>query len=67
MTVTEDKDSMKKILLLIDCCVILHNLLIPDEGYNDKDDKWLDDGDISDVDDETRVPGPKDRLYRPTL
>ena len=65
MRITDEKESMKKILQMIDCCIILHNLLIPEDGGDDVDEEWLDNGDISDVDDDTRVPGPRDRLYRP--
>ena len=65
MRITEEKESMKKILQMIDCCIILHNLLIPEDGGDDVDEEWLDNGDISDVDDDTRVPGPRDRFYRP--
>ena len=44
MKITDDKNSMKRILRYIDCCMILHNLLldvddeIPDEWIDDVDD-----------------------------
>ena len=62
--VTSDKESMKQIVKLIDCCVILHNLLIPEEAPEDLD-WYFDDGYTSDVDDSSRAPGLGDQLYRP--
>ena len=49
MVITNDKRSVKKILKYIDCCIILHNLLIdmkdepPEEVYEDDEhfDPWL--------------------------
>lgn len=50
MKITNDKKSVKRILRVIDCCVILHNLLI-DRGDDDIPDEWFDDeaDDYSDV------------------
>jgi len=54
MKVTNSKKSIKRILRVIDCCVILHNLLI-ERGDDDVPEDWMDiedDDDISDVGDE---------------
>ena len=56
---------MVRILKYIDCCVILHNLLIKLGGDSEMDFFWNDDEDISDVDDCDRVPTATDMLYRP--
>ena len=62
--ICEDKDSVKFILELIDCCVILHNLLIPEDDEDPEHLDWYDDEDLSDIDDESRAPSPSDMLYR---
>ena len=63
MRVTDNKARMERILRYIDCCVILHNLLISCNDEVDLD--WLDDEEASDVDDEVRAPTFGDMLYRP--
>ena len=65
--VTDDPESMMRILKYIDCCVILHNLMLPKNGETEGALEWLDDedGNISDVDDSTRVPRGADMLDRP--
>ena len=64
--VTDDKQSMLFILKLIDCCMIIHNLMIPDDETLTDDLDWYDDdGDVSDVDEESRAPTEFDRLNRP--
>ena len=58
-----DKESIR-ILKLIECCVIIHNLMIPEDGAEDL--LWyFYDGYTSDVDDNSRCPGLTDQLYRP--
>jgi len=44
MKITEKKKSVKRILRVIDCCIILHNLLI-DRGDDEIPEDWLDDED----------------------
>ena len=61
--VTDDKESMMRILKLIDCCVILHNLMVPDEAPEEIE-WYFDDGYTSDVDDESRAPRFDEELYR---
>lgn len=43
MTITESKNSVRRILRVIDCCVILHNLLI-DTKDDEEADRWYEDG-----------------------
>ena len=62
--ITRDKKSMRFVLQLIDCCVILHNLLLP--GADEENlPNWFDEEELSDVDDDSRAPTLADRLYRP--
>ena len=65
MIVTEEKKSMVRILKYIDCCVIIHNLLIESNEHNPDQEEWIDAEDVSDVDDENRIPTQNDLLYRP--
>ena len=51
MKITEQKKSMKRILRVIDCCIILHNLLI-DRGDDEIPADWLDDEDEEEGDDD---------------
>ena len=51
---TEDPSSMRRILETIDCCVILHNLMI--EQHDEIPDDWRDDDEFSDIDDDERAP-----------
>ena len=54
---------MVRILKLINCCVILHNLLL---GEDPCPSEWFDeDDDVSDIDDCERVPTEYDLLNRP--
>ena len=59
------KKSIRFILQLIDCCIILHNLLIPEEDEEFENCEWFDEEALSDVDDDSRVPRRSDMLYRP--
>eukprot|EP00977_Amphora_coffeiformis_P017772 scaffold5897_cov141-Amphora_coffeaeformis.AAC.4 len=48
MTITDDPKSVKKVLKIIDCCIILHNLLV---DVDTVPDRWLEDVDPqSDID-----------------
>ena len=53
MIVTENKKHMLRILRLIDCCIIIHNLMLDIEiEPNPLEHEWIEeDGNISDVDD----------------
>ena len=63
--ITDDPESMMRILRYIDCCVILHNLLIPEEKEINETPEWYeDDGNTSDADDASRVPTGVDQLDR---
>jgi hypothetical protein len=48
MVVTKHKNSMRRILRVIDCCILLHNLLI--DEHDDVPDEWYDDEDVIDDD-----------------
>ena len=54
MHVTDNKKDMMRILQCIDCCVIIHNLMLDIETTaNPLEDMWIEeDGHISDVDDD---------------
>ena len=65
MKITTDKSKIKRILQYIDCCIILHNLLIKIEDDGELANEWLEDDEVSDVDDSSRTPTPYDKLYRP--
>jgi len=52
---TESPSSMRRILEYIDCCVILHNLLVERKDHCEPGDWDADDEDFSDVDDTDRV------------
>ena len=58
---------MLRILKYIDCCVILHNLLIDLGTDGDLENRWTDEEDILDVDDCTRAPSSYEMLYRPVV
>ena len=49
MRISSDKKIMVRILKYIDCCVILHNLLIKLGGDDEMENVWMDDEDISDI------------------
>ena len=51
VSLTEQKKSVKRILHVIDCCIILHNLLI-DRGDDEIPADWLDDEDEEEGDDD---------------
>ena len=55
ITITEKKETMERILKYIDCCVIIHNLLVQSDPCPDH---WLDENedDVSDIDDSERAP-----------
>lgn len=44
MTIKDNKNSVRRILRVIECCVILHNLMI-DGGEDEIPDEWYDDMD----------------------
>jgi DDE superfamily endonuclease len=54
LKITEDKESIKRILELIEATIIVHNLLI-EIGEQDKQE-WIDHDDFSDIDDAERAP-----------
>jgi DDE superfamily endonuclease len=58
LLLTEDVESLRSILQLIDASVILHNMLIA-YGEEDRDD-WIDLDDFSDMDDAERAPYEED-------
>jgi DDE superfamily endonuclease len=50
MKITDERKSLKSVLRMIDCCIILHNLLIDfNKDEDDIPDDWIED-DSSDVD-----------------
>ena len=55
---------MVSILKYIDCCIIFHNLLIKLDGDDEMENIWIDDGDISDIDNCDRAPTATDMIYR---
>ena len=55
MIITDDPDSLYRILWYIDATVILHNMLIEFGGEKPASD-WNVDADMSDADDATRLP-----------
>ena len=62
MKVTKDKKSMVRILKYIDCCIILHNLLVENVLTIDES-QWINQDDASDIDDPMRAPTALDRLH----
>ena len=62
-TVTEDRKTLKEILLCLDACVILHNFLLENKMEVYEED-WLDDDD-SVLDDVQRRPTGTDELNLP--
>ena len=54
MLITEDKESLQKILKLLEATVVLHNILI-ETGELEKND-WIDHDDFSAIDDANRAP-----------
>ena len=67
MKISKDKSIMLRILKYIDCCVILHNLLIKLGTDGDLENRWMDEEDILDVDDCTCFPSSYDILYSPVV
>lgn len=64
LTLTENKRSLTKILLLLEATIVLHNMLI--EFGEQERDEWIDRDDFSDFDDAERAPHlPGDALYEP--
>ena len=57
MLVTDNKKHMMRILRLIDCCVIIHNLMLDIETeVNPLHDVWIDeDGHLSDIDEDIHM------------
>ena len=51
LRICEDKESMLCILEFIDCCIIMHNLLIQ-EHITEEAQSWINEEDFSDIDDE---------------
>jgi hypothetical protein len=63
MVITEDPSSVRKILQYIDCCIILHNMLI---GQDDIPEDWIDDkDDTSDLDVTSELNGQLDDASPP--
>ena len=62
MLVTEEKKSMVRILKYIDCCIILHNLLVANV-LTGEESQWINQDDASDLDDPMRAPTALDRLH----
>lgn len=56
---------MIRILKYIDCCVILHNLLISLDRGEVGDKTWIDSDDTSDIDGASRAPRLTDNINRP--
>lgn len=52
--ITEDKDSLRRILHLLEATVVLHNMLIEIKEAEKKE--WIDEDDFSDIDDADRAP-----------
>lgn len=63
MVVTDDKKSLRRILRIIDCCVILHNLLI-DAGETTVPDDWME---VDEAADEIATAAGQDHLAHPIL
>ena len=64
MKITEDEKCLTRILKFVDCCIILHNLLILTKT-SEEEKRWIDEEDFSDIDDSTRAPTAMDTLTRP--
>lgn len=60
MIITNDKQSLVDILKIIECCVILHNMLLK---FGDESPEEWDDG-ISDIDDAERAP-EEEAMHQP--
>mgnify|MGYP006169553629 CR=1 FL=1 len=57
MLITDETESFERILKYIDATVVLHNMLIDFGGEDEIDAPWdVDDEDLSDLDDATRIP-----------
>eukprot|EP00804_Cyclotella_cryptica_P018903 CCRYP_006432-RC/>CCRYP_006432-RC protein AED:0.31 eAED:0.30 QI:0/-1/0/1/-1/1/1/0/185 len=57
MLITDDTESLERILKYIDVAVVLHNMLIDFGGEDEVDGPWdVDDEVLSDLDDATRIP-----------
>jgi hypothetical protein len=66
MRITNDKNTLENIIRYIDATVVLHNMLIEFGDGDDPDAPWsLEDEELSDIGDETRVP-ERDLLDLPT-
>ena len=50
-----ERRTIKRILKYIDCCIVLHNLLI-ELDEDDVPEEWIDTDDFSDLDDLDRMP-----------
>ena len=57
MQITNNPESLKRILCYIDATVVLHNMLIEFEGGDMNDELWnIEEETLSDIGDVTRVP-----------
>ncbi len=66
LSITNNKNSIQKILELIEATILLHNMLI-DYDEDDKDD-WIDCDDFSEIDDAEMAPYlPGNALYEAIL
>jgi hypothetical protein len=63
MILTDNKNSMRRILRVVDCCVILHNLLI-NVGETTVPDDWLE---VDDTSDEIATAAGQQHLADPLL
>ena len=57
MLITDETESLERMLKYIDATVILHNMLLHFGDEDEIDSPWgIDDEDLSDLDDKTRIP-----------
>ncbi|KAL7520303.1 hypothetical protein ACHAWX_005032 [Stephanocyclus meneghinianus] len=57
MLITDEKESLERILKYIDATIVLHNMLIDFGGEDENDAPWdVDNKELSDLDDATRIP-----------
>ena len=64
MKIIEDKKHLTRILTFVDCCIILHNLLLSTET-SEEEKRCIDEENFYGIDDSTRAPTAMDILTRP--